>query len=226
MSNAKQAAGRRAADYVEDGMTVGLGTGSTVYYTLEALGERVRGGLQIRGVPTSLDTEERAREFGILLTTLDEVQSLDLTIDGADEIDPDFHMIKGGGGALLREKIVARVSKRVVIVADVSKVVDRLGLKFLLPIEVVPFARHVVKRELERLGGTPVLRIADKHQTYLTDNGNEILDTRFENGIEDPPALERTLAAIPGIVESGIFVGLAHVLVVGDENGEVEVRER
>jgi len=207
-------------------MTLGLGTGSTVFYTLEALGERVRDGLQVRGVPTSFDTETRAQEFGIPLATLEEVQELDLTIDGADEIDPDFNMIKGGGGALLREKIVARASKRVVIVADPGKVVDRLGLKFLLPIEVVPFARHVVARELQKLGGTPVLRIADKNATYLTDNGNEILDTKFEKGIEDPPALERILASIPGIVESGVFVGLANVLVIGNEKGEAEVRER
>jgi len=226
VTNAKEAAGRRAAEFVEDGMTLGLGTGSTVFFTLQALGERVSDGLRIRCVPTSIDTEVRAKEFGIPLVTLEEVRELDLTIDGADEIDPDFHMIKGGGGALLREKIVARASNRVVIVADSGKVVDRLGLKFLLPIEVVPFARHVITRELEKLGGTPVLRIADKNKTYLTDNGNEILDTRFENGIEDPPALERTLASIPGIVESGIFVGLAHVLVVGNDGGEAEVRER
>ena len=207
-------------------MTLGLGTGSTVFFVLEALADRVKGGLQIRGVPTSLDTQRVAGEFGIPLITLDEALQLDLTIDGADEIDPAFHMIKGGGGALLREKIVARASKRVVIVADPSKVVDRLGLLFLLPIEVVPFARQVVNRELEQLGGTPVLRTTEKGEPYLTDNGNEILDTRFEKGIEDPPALERTLAAIPGIVESGIFVDLAHVLVVGNESGEAEVSER
>ncbi len=207
-------------------MTLGLGTGSTVFFVLEALADRVQGGLQIRGVPTSLDTQRVAGEFGIPLVTLDEALELDLTIDGADEIDPAFHMIKGGGGALLREKIVARASKRVVIVADSGKVVERLGLKFLLPIEVVPFARQVVTRELEGLGATPVMRIAGKDEPYLTDNGNQILDTRFKNGIEDPPALERTLAAIPGIVESGIFVDLAHVLVVGSENGEAEVRER
>ena len=226
MSNAKQAAGRRAAEFIEEGMTLGLGTGSTVHFTLEALAERVRGGLKVRGVPTSLDTERKAREFGIPLVTLEDVQELDLTIDGADEIDPKFNMIKGGGGALLREKVVARASKRVVIVAGADKVVERLGLKFLLPIEVVPFARQVILRELKELGGLPVLRLADQGQVYLTDNGNEILDTHFEAGIEDPAALESRLASIPGIVESGVFVGLADVLVVGDEQGEASVRNR
>jgi ribose 5-phosphate isomerase A len=135
-------------------------------------------------------------------------------------------MIKGGGGALLREKVVARSSKREVIVVDAGKVVDRLGQRFLLPIEVVPFAHALVRRELEALGGAPVLRLADQGKVYRTDNGNEILDTRFEGGIADPPDLERRLAAIPGLVESGLFIDLAHVLVVGHDDGQVEVRER
>ena len=226
MSKAKEAAGRRAAEYVENGMVVGLGTGSTVFFTLQALGERVREGLSIRGVPTSVDTETKAREFGIPLTTFEEASRLDLTIDGADEIDPGFHMIKGGGGALLREKVVARASKREVIVVDSGKVVDRLGLSFMLPLEVVPFARGPVRREIEALGAEPVLRLAAQGEVYLTDNGNEILDARFPEGIADPPALERELAQIPGLVESGLFIDLAHVLVVGNEGGEVEVRER
>ncbi|MFT5285218.1 MAG: ribose 5-phosphate isomerase A [Planctomycetota bacterium] len=226
MINAKQAAGRRAAEFVEEGMTIGLGTGTTVFYTLEALAERVKDGLNIRGVPTSIDTEEKAREFGIPLVTLEEVHELDLTIDGADEIDGNFDMIKGGGGALLREKVVARASKRVVIVAGADKVVDRLGIKFLLPIEVVPFARHVIVRELKELGGIPNLRLADQGIVYLTDNGNEILDTHFQAGIDDPAALEIRLASIPGVVESGIFVGLANVLVVGDDQGHASVESR
>lgn len=226
MSKAKEAAGRHAAEFVEDGMTVGLGTGSTVHFALAALGQRIHAGLAIRGVPTSLDTERKARELRIPLVGLEEAPSIDLTIDGADEIDPRFNMIKGGGGALLREKVVARASERVVIVVDPGKVVARLGERFLLPVEVVPFARALVRRELEQMKAEPVLRLADQGKVYRTDNGNEILDVRFPAGIPDPPALERELASIPGIVESGLFVDLAHLLVIGREDGGAEVRER
>lgn len=206
---------------------MGLGTGSTVHFALVALGERVRDGLSIRGVPTSIDTATKSQELGIPLVDLAGAGSIDLTIDGADEIDPAFHMIKGGGGALLREKVVARASKREVIVVDPTKVVDRLGLKFLLPVEVVPFARSLVQRELEKLGASSVLRrVADQGEVYLTDNGNEVLDAKFEGGIDDPPVLERELAVLPGVVESGLFVGLAHQLVIGHEDGRVELRER
>lgn len=226
MSKAKEAAGRRAAEYVTDGMTVGLGTGSTVYFTLVALGERVRDEkLAIRGVPTSIDTEEKANQFGIPLVGLDEVTKIDLTIDGADEIDPDFAMIKGGGGALLREKIIATLSDREVIVVDDSKVVDRLGGGFLLPVEVVPFSRPVVARQLAAMGAEPIVRERDD-KVYRTDNGNEILDCRFEGGIPDARALDLALSRIPGVVENGLFIDLAHVLVIGRGDGEVEVREK
>ena len=227
VSQAKRAAGRRAAEYVIDGMSVGLGTGSTVFYALERLAERIRQErLSIRGLPTSVDTEAKALEMGIPLTTFAEVDSLDLTIDGADEVDGDFHMIKGGGGALLREKIVAAASQREVIVVDRGKVVERLGERFLLPIEVVPFARHNVTRWLEHLDAQPNLRMHAEGRTYLTDNGNEILDCRFPGGIAHPAELEQRLAGIPGIVESGLVVDLCHVLVIGDESGETEVREK
>lgn len=227
MSEAKRAAGRRAAEYVETGMAVGLGTGSTVFYTLERLAERIREeDLAIRGIPTSVDTEEKAKAMGIPLVGFEEVAVLDLTIDGADEIDGNFQMIKGGGGALLREKIVAAASKREVIVVGRDKVVDRLGLGFLLPVEVIPFARHNVTRWIETLGAQPNLRMQEEGAIYRTDNQNEILDCKFPEGIEDPAELERRLAAIPGIVESGLFVDLCHVLVIGDEEGEVEVREK
>lgn len=227
MSRSKEAAGRAAAEMVRDGMTVGLGTGSTVYFTLQRLGERVRQDkLAIVGVPTSVDTEIKAHAFGIPLATLSEVESIDLTVDGADEIDARFDMIKGGGGALLREKVVAALSKHEVIVVDRSKVVERLGVRFLLPVEVVPFARATVARKLAQLGATWTLRMREAREVYLTDNGNEILDCKFPGGIADAPALERTLDEIPGVVESGLFIGLAHTLILGDEEGRVEVRER
>jgi ribose 5-phosphate isomerase A len=225
--NPKEIAGRRAAELVEDGMRLGFGTGSTVQFTLQRLAERVREeGLRIEGVPTSLETERTARELGLALLDLDRVEALDLTIDGADEVDGEFNLIKGGGGALLREKVVASITRREAIVIGQDKLVERLGVRFLLPIEVVPFARPVVKRALERLGAQTNLRLADARKVYRTDNGNEILDCRFPGGIADPKKLERELAQIPGVVESGLFVGLAHVLVIGHENGEVELRQR
>ena len=222
----KEIAGRSAARYCESGMTVGLGTGSTVHFTLVALAERIRTeGLRVRGIPTSLDTERKAQEFGIPLATLDEVSRIDVTIDGADEIDGRFDMIKGGGGALLREKVVASMSKRNVIVVGANKVVARLGSTFALPVEVVPFARVPVRRALVALGCEPALRMV-QGRVYTTDNGNEILDCRFAKGIEDAAALERAIDTIPGVVESGLFVGLAHVCVVGNVDGSCDVRER
>jgi ribose 5-phosphate isomerase A len=226
LSRAKEAAGRRAAQYVQEGMTVGLGTGSTVHFTLLALAERVqRAGLHLKGVPTSLDTEAKSRELGIPLVSLAEVRSIDVTIDGADEIDPSFQMIKGGGGALLREKVVATLTRCEVIVVDTRKVVERLGLSFLLPVEIVPFARSTAERALRMLGATPTLRRRGG-VPFVTDNGNELLDCQFPEGISDPAGLERRLAVIPGVVESGLFVDLAHVLVIGHEDGRTEVRER
>jgi len=227
VSRGKEAAGRAAAELVRDGMVVGLGTGSTVRFVLERLAERVRDErLAVRGVPTSLDTERRARALGIPLIALDDVEAIDLTLDGADEIDPRFDMIKGGGGALLREKVVASLSKREAIVVDRSKVVERLGLRFALPVEVVPFARAAVARRVAALGAAWTLRMRDGQEVALTDNGNEILDCRFPGGIADPAGLEHALDRIPGVVESGLFVGLAHVLLVGGEDGRVEMRAR
>ncbi len=227
MSRAKEAAGRRAAELVRDGMTVGLGTGSTVAFVLERLAERIKAErITLRGVPTSLDTERRSRALGIPLIELDEVESIDLTLDGADEIDHAFDMIKGGGGALLREKVVASLSAREVIVADRSKLVERLGVRFPLPVEVVPFARAPVARALVRLGATPVLRLSGAREPVITDNGNQLLECRFPGGIEDARALELELDRIPGVVESGLFVGLAHALVIGEDDGRTELHER
>lgn len=212
---------------VESGTTIGLGTGSTVYFTLVRIAERIgEEGLEVRGVPTSLDTETKARELGIPLVGLERVERLALTIDGADEIDGRFDMIKGGGGALLREKVVASITERQVIVVGRNKVVDRLGLAFLLPVEIAPFARPTVVRALRALGCEPVLRLDGPERAYSTDNKNWILDCRFPKGIADAPALERAIDAIPGVVESGLFCGLAHVLVIGDVDGSTEVREK
>ena len=180
----------------------------------------------MRGVPTSVDTEQKSLEFGIPLTTLEEVSRIDLTIDGADEIDGSFNMVKGGGGALLREKVIASISKREAIVVGPEKVVDRLGSTFLLPVEVVPFARPVVDRALQKLGCQPALRVDANGGAYLTDNGNEILDCKFPEGIADAAATERAILDLPGVVECGLFIGLAQVLVIGHPDGRAEVREQ
>ena len=223
MSEAKRAAGRRAAELIRDGLELGLGTGSTVDPFLEALAARIEGeGLRVRGVPTSRQTERRARELGIPLATLDEVGRLDLTVDGADEIDPAFDMIKGGGGALLREKVVASVSQRVVIVVDQTKRVDRLGTTFALPVEVVKFAVAPVRRALALLGCDPILRERNGG-VFESDNGNAVLDCRFAEGIADARALHTAAHAIPGVVEVGLFLGLAHGCIVGFPDGRSEL---
>lgn len=225
--NPKQVAGYRAAEMVQTGSVVGLGTGSTVFFVLIRLAERIREeGLEITAVPTSVDTETKAREMGIPLVSLDEVGSIDLCIDGADEIDGDFHMIKGGGGALLREKVVASISEREVIVVGPEKVVSCLGTTFRLPVEVVPFARSLVVRKIQLMGAEPIVRMSDNGGSFLTDNGNEILDCHFPEGIDDPAALELALDAIPGVVESGLFISLAHAVVIGHPDGRSQVLEK
>ena len=227
VTSAKEAAGRRAADMVETGTTVGLGTGSTVWFALVRLAERIQSeGLEIVGVPTSTDTTDKATELGIPLTGLGEIEAIDFTIDGADEIDGDFQMIKGGGGALLREKVIASISKREVIIVGAEKVVEKLGMTFLLPVEVATFALPTVSRAIAALGCEPVLRLSDPGVALTTDNGNQILDCRFPEGIDDARALEVQLATIPGVVESGLFIDLADVLIIGNEDGSTEVRIR
>lgn len=226
MTAQKKSAGRAAADLVTSGQTVGLGTGSTVFFTLERLAERIaKEGLVVRGVPTSVDTETKAKGFGIPLAALDEVESIDVTIDGADEIDGAFQMIKGGGGALLREKVVASISGQVITVVGPDKVVGTLGTTFDLPVEVVPFARAVCERRIRSLGGEPRLRQEDG-VPFITDNGAEILDVHFQSGIADAPGLERALDEIPGVLESGLFIGLSHVLVIGSDSGAAETRRK
>ena len=225
--NPKQIAGRRAAEMVQSNSVVGLGTGSTVFFVLTRLAERIQEeGLVVTAVATSIDTETKAGQMGIPLVSLDEVESIDLCIDGADEIDGEFQMIKGGGGALLREKVVAGISKREVIVVGPEKVVPRLGTTFSLPVEVVPFARPLMTRRIRPFGAEPALRMTEEGSPFLTDNGNEILDCHFPDGIQDPTALELALDAIPGIVESGLFINLAHAVVIGYPDGRCEVREK
>ncbi|MFZ0800318.1 MAG: ribose-5-phosphate isomerase RpiA, partial [Terriglobales bacterium] len=209
----KEAAGRAAAELVRDGDIVGLGTGSTAYFTVVALGERVKAGLKVIGIPTSVQTADLARAVGIRLTTLDEHPQIDIAIDGADEIDPQLRLIKGGGGALLREKVVASASRKMVVVADSRKIVPVLG-KFPLPVEVIAFARTVVEKKIAALGGSPKLRVKPDGSPYVTDNGNQILDCSFGK-IADPPALALALSNTPGIVEHGLFIGLASVALVG-----------
>jgi ribose 5-phosphate isomerase A len=218
-TNAKRRAAERAVELVEDGMRVGLGTGSTAAWAVARLGERVRDErLRVRCVPTSSRTEEQARALGIPLATFAELPELDLTIDGADEIGPGLALIKGGGGALVREKLVAAASRRFVVVADSSKLVAALG-RFPLPVEVVPFAWEVTAR---RVAGVtrcaPAPRRGGDGGLYLTDNGNYVLDCPCGE-IADPAALERELKLLPGVVESGLFVNLAHLAFVATGEG-------
>jgi ribose 5-phosphate isomerase A len=217
----KEAAGRAAAKLVREGDVVGLGTGSTAYFALSALGERVKAGMQILGIPTSMQTAELARAVGIPLTNLDEHPEIDITIDGADEVDRHLNLIKGGGGALLREKVVASASKRMIVVADSSKFVERLG-KFPLPVEVISFARTVVEKRIMSLGASVKLRARSDGSSYLTDNGNPILDCSFGQ-IENPAALAEKLSSIPGIVAHGLFIGLAERVLIGRARNVEEI---
>ncbi|MUT65762.1 ribose-5-phosphate isomerase RpiA [Paenibacillus sp. NEAU-GSW1] len=221
MTNAKQLVGEKAAQYVEDGMIVGLGTGSTVYWTIMKLGQMVQEGLQIQGVPTSKNTEKLATELGIPLLDFAETKGIDLAIDGADEVDPNFCLIKGGGGALLREKMIAAVSRRFIVVADNSKIVPVLG-KFLLPVEVVPFGWQVTARQLAELGCRADLRMAGQ-APFITDNGNLILDCDF-GAIHDPKHLNIAINMIPGVVENGLFVGMTDHVIAGGEDGNLTER--
>lgn len=215
---AKRAAGEAAATLVEDGMTLGLGSGSTVAYFLTALAD-LR--LDIAGIPTSKHTAARCRELGIALLEPDDVARVELCVDGADELDRDLSLVKGGGGAHLREKVVASMADRFVVIATRDKLVDRLADRFPLPIEVVPFALGPVRRELEQRGFEVTLRTRADDEAYRTDNGNAILDARLPGGIDDPAAAEVALSLVPGIVAVGLFVDLAAAALLGDAQGEV-----
>src|SRR6516225_11950359 len=220
----KQLAGEASLRYVEDGQVVGLGTGSTAVFAIRGLGDRVRAGLKIRGIPTSVRSRDLATELGIPLTTFDDVQQIDVTIDGADEFDPQLNLIKGGGGALLREKIVASASKKLVIVTDSSKQVTVLG-KFPLPVEVIKFAQALVAREIAALVAKVELRKDAAGQAYVTDEGNHILDCSFGQ-IVDPPALARRLSDMPGVVEHGLFVGMASVVMMARGAQVIEIKRK
>ena len=218
----KEAAARASLNFVRDGNIVGLGTGSTAAFAVRMLGERVKAGLKIRGIPTSVQTRDLALSAGIPLTTLDEFQQIDVTIDGTDEFDPQLCLIKGGGGALLREKIIASASRQVVIIADSSKQVAVLG-KFPLPVEVIPFAQPLLAKKIAALGATVKLRLDAKGNIFVSDEGHHILDCSFGQ-IPDPSALGRVLSDMPGVVEHGLFINLATVVLVAKGEKVTEFR--
>lgn len=219
----KRMAAEQAMTFVDDGMRLGLGTGSTAAHFVEVLGERVAEGLSVVGVPTSEATRRQAEMLNIPLSTLDEIPFLDLTVDGADELDRSLRLIKGGGGALLREKIVATSSERMVVIADGSKFVEVLGA-FPLPIEVVPFGLQATIDMVQMLAqeagcnGELTVRLSADGSRFETDGGHYILDAAF-GAIEDPLALDEALKMIPGVVENGLFLGLADVAILGGEEG-------
>ena len=215
----KRAAAEAAVDLVKDGMVIGLGTGSTAYFVIQALIRRVHDGLNIRAIPTSERSGEQARAGGIPLTSFAEHRRLDLTIDGADEIElGSLNLIKGLGGALLREKIVATASERLVIVADGHKLVKRLGETAPVPVEVVPFGWETTAERLRRLGADPMPRRDSSGQLFCTDGGNRILDCRFVT-IVDPAGLDRAIGQTVGVVETGLFIGMAQSALVADDSG-------
>lgn len=205
----KEAAARASLKFVKDGQVVGLGTGSTAAYFIKLLGEQVRDGLRIRGIPTSVRSRDLALSLGIPLTNLDECQDISVTVDGADEVDPQLRLIKGGGGALLREKIVASATQQMIVVADATKQVKRLG-NFPLPVEVIKFAQTLVSKRIAELGAEVKLRTDAEGRPYLTDENNYILDCRFGE-IRDAEGLARRLSEMPGVVEHGLFIGMASV---------------
>jgi ribose 5-phosphate isomerase A len=216
----KQAAAEKAVEQIQDGMILGLGTGSTIRFVVDKLGQLWQAGIlkNIIGVPTSKATASQARHYGIPLATLDEQPGLHLAIDGADEVDPKLNLIKGLGGALLREKMVAMAARRFVVVVDESKLVDKLGTRAPLPVEVVQFAWKTQIRWLEQLGCSPTLRGGEAHP-FVTDNGNYIIDCTFHQGIDDPAALSAVLRARIGLVEHGLFLKMAHQAIVARADG-------
>lgn len=225
----KQMVGQAAADRVKSGMIVGLGTGSTTAYTIESLGERIQKGelTNIKGVPTSFQAEVLAKQYGVPLVSLDEVDVIDIAIDGADEVDPKLNLIKGGGAAHTREKVVDYFAKEFVVVVDGSKLVERLGSTFKVPVEVIPMALSPVMKALEKLGGKPELRMGVKKAgPVITDQGNMVIDVQFDNLNDNARELEISINNIPGVLENGLFIDSAHVVLVGEIiDGKPTVRE-
>ncbi|WP_020530911.1 ribose-5-phosphate isomerase RpiA [Flexithrix dorotheae] len=219
MSNSqveKKLAAEKAVSFLKDGMVVGLGTGNTAEYAIKAIGELVKkNGLRIKGIPTSENSKKLAETLGIPLTDFSKDTSIDITIDGADEFDPYLRLIKGGGGALLREKIVASATKKNIVIVDASKKVNRLG-KFLLPVEIIPFAKELIIKKLEELGLSPKIRM-DKDRPFLTDENNLIIDLNIiqQRNLE---YLEKRLKSIPGIVETGLFLSTTGMVIMGEGN--------
>lgn len=214
--NQKKIAGKKAAEYIQEGMIVGLGTGSTARYLVDKVGELVKGGLQIQAVSTSKATELQARELGIPLLDINEVDHIDLAIDGVDEIDKNFDAIKGGGGALFREKLVADLAKEVIWIMDESKLVDHLG-KFPLPIEILPYGYKVIYKKLERYGLNPVMR-KNGDELFITDNGNYIVDLHL--GVSaDINEVKHKISSIVGVLETGLFLKMCTRIIVGTDNG-------
>jgi ribose 5-phosphate isomerase A len=218
--NGKKIAAGKAIEYVQNGMTLGLGTGSTAYWAIRGIGDMVKNGLSVRAVATSVQSEDLAREMTIPLIPFAEVNRLDITIDGADEVDPAFNLIKGGGGALLREKIVAAATNFYIIIVDESKLVRQLG-RFPLPVEVAPFAWELTMRRLTDLGCTAKRRLAGD-KPFLTDNQHFILDCSF-GAIPEPAALHRQVSDITGVMEDGLFIGMANIVIAGSADGDARV---
>jgi ribose 5-phosphate isomerase A len=224
----KQQVGKAAADRVQSGSIVGLGTGSTTAYAIQYLGDRIKSGelIDIKGIPTSFQASVLAKQYGIPLTTLDEVDRIHIAIDGADEVDPQKNLIKGGGAAHTREKVVDSLAELFIVVVDQSKIVTALGSTFPVPVEVLPMAIAPVTRALEKLGGKPELRMGVKKDgPVITDQGNMVLDVTFSS-IPNPAELEKILNNIPGVLENGIFVGVTDIVLIGEiQDGQPIVRE-
>ncbi|MFB6277322.1 MAG: ribose-5-phosphate isomerase RpiA [Halothece sp.] len=224
----KQEVGKAAADRVQSHSIVGLGTGSTTAYAIQFLGERLqRGELEnIQGIPTSFQAEVLSKQYGIPLTTLDAIDHIDIALDGADEVDPNKNLIKGGGAAHTREKVVDSLANQFIVVVDSGKLVDKLGSTFLLPVEVIPMAITPVMKKLEQFGGKPELRMGVKKAgPVVTDQGNLVVDIKFEE-IANPGELEKEINNIPGVLENGLFVNVADVVLVGEIKGDqVNIRE-
>lgn len=224
----KQEVGKAAAALVKSGTIVGLGTGSTTAYAIQYIGDRLKSGdlKDIVGIPTSFQAEVLSKQYGIPLTTLDAIDHIDLAIDGADEVDPQKNLIKGGGAAHTREKVVDYLANQFIVVVDSGKLVDRLGSVFAVPVEVIPMAISPVMRAIEKLGGKPELRMGVKKAgPVITDQGNMVVDVRFD-AIDNPVELEKTLNNIPGVLENGIFVNCTDLVLIGEvQDGQPVVRQ-